>query len=175
MDMNLIRLLVIVALIVTFLLPQFAMAYQPVLVAKLDEPTLSLKRASLSLQEKGAADGSLAGEVMAESLPTGGKLGLGVLIGFLTGVIGTGIGYSVIDPESMTPEVFERYNEGNSDYKIGFKLGWDKKTQSKKRMAFLVGGVLGTAATLMLIDPHPFVGIFGMSLFLAYPVAVIAF
>ena len=168
--MYMIRLLVII----TFLFPQLAMAYQPVLVAKLDEPTLSLKRASLSLQEKGAADGSLAGEVMAESLPTGGKLGLGVLIGFLTGVIGTGIGYSVIDPESMTPEVFERCNEGNSDYKIGFKLGWDKKTQSKKRKAYLAGGVLGTLGFLMLIVRSRY-GIFGMSLFLAYPVAVIAF
>ena len=130
--MYLIRLLITV----TFLFPQFAMAVQPVLVAKLDPPSLSLKPASFSLQEKekGLADGSLEGEAVAEGLPTGGKAGFGVVIGFFTGFIGTGIGYFVIGPASMTPVALEKYNEGNSDYKMGFKLGWDKRLNPKSVM-----------------------------------------
>lgn len=112
-----------------------------------------MKPASFSLQEKekGLADGSLEGEAVAEGLPTGGKAGFGVVIGFFTGFIGTGIGYFVIGPASMTPVALEKYNEGNSDYKMGFKLGWDKKTQSKKRNAFLGGGALGTLAIVLVL------------------------
>src|SRR5688572_21409637 len=50
------------------------------------------------------AAGMLEGEMMADGVGTGGKVGLGLGVGVLTGLIGTGIGYATIGPASMTPE-----------------------------------------------------------------------
>ena len=97
------------------------------------------------------AAGMIDGEAMAGRIGTKGKVGLGIGIGLVTGLLGTGIGYAVIGPESMTPEALQRYSGKGSDYQMGFKTAWDKKTKSKKRRSFLVGGLLGTAAFVAII------------------------
>ena len=97
------------------------------------------------------AAGLLEGEMMADSVGTGGKVGLGLGVGVLTGLIGTGIGYAVTGPASMTPEALQRYSSGGSDYQLGFKTAWEKKSKSKKRNSFLVGGLLGTAAWFAIL------------------------
>jgi hypothetical protein len=97
------------------------------------------------------AAGMIDGEALAESTRTGGKLGAGLGIGVLTGLIGTGIGYFVVGPARMTPEALERYSNKNPEYQMGFKSAWEKKSQSKKRNAFLVGGLLGTAAFVVVL------------------------
>jgi hypothetical protein len=98
-----------------------------------------------------AAAGLMDGEMLAESLPTGGKFGTGLGIGVLTGLIGTGIGYFVIGPESPSAELLVRGEGRSADYQLGLKTGWEKKTKSKKRNAFLAGGLLGTAAWVTLL------------------------
>lgn len=92
------------------------------------------------------ASGLLDGEMLAEGHRTGGKLGVGLGIGVLSGVIGTGIGYFVIGPEPLSAEALQRNMGRGADYQLGLKTGWERKTRSKKRNAFLAGGLLGTAA-----------------------------
>ena len=97
------------------------------------------------------ASGLFDGETMGEGLHTGGKFAGGLALGVLTGFIGTGIGYFVIGPESLTGEALLRNQGRGPDYQLGFKTGWDKKTKSKKRNAFLAGGLIGTAAWVTII------------------------
>jgi hypothetical protein len=113
-------------------------------------PSAAQQSASQASGDETVAAGMVDGEAFAESIRTGGKVGLGVCVGVLTGLIGTGIGYFVTGPESMTTEAHQRCSSKSPDYQLGFKSGWDKKTQSKKRNAFLVGGLLGTAAFVVL-------------------------
>ncbi len=90
--------------------------------------------------------GLLDGEMLAEGRRTGGKFGAGLGIGVLTGLIGTGIGYFVIGPDELSAEALRRGEGKSADYQLGLKTGWERKTQSRKRKAFLAGGLLGTAA-----------------------------
>lgn len=95
--------------------------------------------------------GVVEGEMLAENKSTSGKLGLGLGIGALTGLIGTGIGFFVIGPEPMSAEALQRYSNKSPEYQMGFKNGWDRKTKSRKRNAFLAGGLLGTAAFVAIV------------------------
>lgn len=96
-----------------------------------------------------AAEGQRDGELLAES--TGGKAGTGVVVGVLTGIIGTGIGYAVLGPREMSAEGALAQQNKSAEYQAGFKSGWAKKTQSKKRNSFLVGGLVGTAAWVAVL------------------------
>ncbi len=97
------------------------------------------------------AAGLIDGEMLAEGRRTGGHVGLGVGVGVLTGLIGTGIGYFVIGPDDLASEALLRSQGRSADYQLGFKTGYERKTKSKKRNAFLAGGVLGTAAWVALL------------------------
>ncbi len=110
----------------------------------------SAPSASVSTDDTMAA-GQRDGEMLAEGLGTGGKLGAGLGIGVLTGVIGTAIGYFVIGSEPLSAEALKRSLGKSEDYQLGFKTGWDRKTKSKKRNAFLAGGLIGTAAFVALV------------------------
>ena len=93
-----------------------------------------------------SAEGERDGEQLAETVGTGGKVFAGVATGLFTSLIGTSIGYFVIGPQELSaPAALAR--EGKSpEYQQGFATGWARKSQSKKRNAFLIGGLLGTAA-----------------------------
>ena len=97
------------------------------------------------------AGGLADGEMLAEGQRTGGKLGVGLGIGVLTGLIGTGIGFFVIGPEPLSAEALQRSVGKSADYQLGLRTGWERKTKAKKRNAFLAGGLLGTAAFLALV------------------------
>ena len=94
--------------------------------------------------------GLLEGEILAEGEATGGKLGVGLAVGVLTGFIGTGIGYFVIGPTPLSAEALQRSVAKSADYQLGLKTGWERKTKSRKRNAFLTGGLLGTAAWIVI-------------------------
>ncbi|MDP1570564.1 MAG: hypothetical protein Q8L86_11230 [Vicinamibacterales bacterium] len=97
------------------------------------------------------AAGLVDGEMLAERVGTGSKLGTGLAVGVFTGFIGTGIGYFAMGPEGMTPEAYQRYANRGPEYQMGFKTGWERKTRARKRNAFLAGGLLGTAAFLAIV------------------------
>ena len=101
------------------------------------------------------SEGIIAGQAMAENHPTGGKVVGGFVTGLLSGLLGTGIGYFIVGPGEMDFETQHMMSSsGHSfDYQKGFALGWDKKTRSRKRNAFLWGGILGTAAFMVFIYP----------------------
>ena len=92
------------------------------------------------------AEGQRDAELSAETTHTGGKVAVGVVVGALTGLIGTTIGYFVIGPQTLSAEAaLERENK-TPEYQKGYQTGWAKRTKDKKRKAFLIGGLLGTAA-----------------------------
>jgi len=101
--------------------------------------------------EKTMAEGMAEAEILAEQIKTGSKFGLGLTIGFLTGFIGTGIGYFVVGPESMNTQALEAFSKNGKQYQLGFKSGWEKKTKERKRNSFLGGGLLGTVAIVAII------------------------
>ena len=98
-----------------------------------------------------SAQGMFDGEMFAENVSTGGKFALGLLVGGVTGVIGTGIGYFLIGPAPMNPRANLAVQGKGQDYLLGFKTGWEKKTRSKKRNAFVGGGVIGWLVFLSIL------------------------
>ncbi len=98
-----------------------------------------------------AAEGQRDAELLAETVGTGGKVAGGVAVGLLTGFIGTGIGYFMIGPQAISADAALAQQGKSAEYQLGFKNGWAKKTKDKKRKAFLVGGLLGTAAFIALV------------------------
>ena len=89
--------------------------------------------------------GMLAGEMQASNISTRGKFVTGLVVGALTGFVGTAIGSFIIHPEEMEATIIEAMSGKGEEYALGFRTSWDKKTASKKRNAFLGGGLVGTA------------------------------
>ena len=98
-----------------------------------------------------SAEGQRDGELLADTVGTGGKAGLGVVVGLFTGIIGTGIGYAIIGPKELSADAAMAQQSKSQEYQNGFKSGWAKKTKDKKRKSFLVGGLLGTAAWITFL------------------------
>jgi hypothetical protein len=114
-------------------------------------PVSQAGQSAPAAQDDSMAAGLLDGEALAESQSTGGKLAAGLGVGVLTGLIGTGIGYFVIGPSDLSPEVLQRGTGRSADYQLGLKTGYERKTRSRKRNAFLAGGLLGTAAFIAMV------------------------
>jgi len=51
-----------------------------------------------------------------------------------------------LGPEPLSAEALQRSAGRSDDDQLGLRTGWERKTRSKKRNAFLAGGLLGTAA-----------------------------
>lgn len=120
------------------------------------EPLDGMMHAPL-VRVRSISDGMFDGMMAAERIGTGGNVVGGLLVGVFTGLIGTGIGYLIIGPANIDVNalvMMEGVGKGG-EYQNGFMVGWDKKTRSRKKNAFLAGGLLGTLAivTLMLSGP----------------------
>src|SRR5687768_16824494 len=76
--------------------------------------------ASQAAERDTLAAGMLDGELLAERKGTNGKVGLGLGIGILTGLIGTGIGYALTGADPMTAEAVQRNSNRSADYQLGF-------------------------------------------------------
>ena len=103
--------------------------------------------------EQGFLDGERQADASGES-----KFGTGLVVGLLTNFAGTGIGYFVIGPQSLDGRAMTKQADKSTDYQLGFKTAWDKKTQSRKRGSFLAGGLLSTAVILVVMlgaDDNP--------------------
>jgi len=97
-----------------------------------------------------AAAGAADGAALAEVRPTRGRFATGLVAALFTGPFGPAIGYPLIRPDALTAETLKTLESKSPEYQRGFKTGWDKKTQARKRKAFLVGGAVGFL-TLMVI------------------------
>lgn len=133
----------------------FALTSTGVAFAQSTGPASAQPAAPIAAQTTTSSDtlaaGLIDGEMLAEGHGTGGKLGAGLGVGVLTGLIGTGIGYFVIGPEDLSAEALQRGQGRSADYQLGLKTGYERKTKSRKRNAFLTGGLLGTAAFVALL------------------------
>ncbi len=150
-----------VAVLTTYSLPAFAQSISASdMLARWDSPDASMPAprkfdpATLLRQDKGGLlEGRVAGEALADEISTRDQFLLGIPmlpIGFFTLEIVPAIVYKRQKPSSMTAEAMAKYEDGNDLYKVGFKEGWDRKTQSKKKKAF-VKGTITTAAVVAAV------------------------
>jgi len=51
----------------------------------------------------------------------------------------------------LSAEALQRGQGRSADYQLGLKTGYERKTKSRKRNAFLTGGLPGTAAFVALL------------------------
>ena len=102
---------------------------------------------------KTAVHGMMEGAMFAENVPTGGTLATGLIVGCLSGLIGTGIGYFIIGPGQLTPaaQIALMKPEASADYQMAFRQSYDKKSRSRKRNTFLGGGILGTLIFVVIV------------------------
>ncbi len=121
------------------------------LVASAEGVSAQQPAASAPAATGSTAEGQRDAELLAETVGTGGKVGVGVAVGLLTGIIGTGIGYFVIGPNDVSADAAIAQQGKSPEYQLGYKAAWAKKTKDKKRKSFLVGGLLGTAAWIALV------------------------
>jgi hypothetical protein len=144
----------LLAVLTTYSLPAFAQSISASdMLARWDSPDASMPAprkfdpATLLRQDKGGlSEGRVAGEALADEIDTGDQflLGIAIMFGFFPLAIPV---YKRQKPSSMTAEALAKYVDGNDLYKVGFKEGWDRKTQSKKKKAFLKGVKTMTAVT----------------------------
>jgi len=118
----------------------------------LQKPLVALKNAHFANQtvesEGGQtltyARGLMDGEIHGDRIRTAGNFVAGLAFGTLLGLIGTGIGYFATSPATMNSETAAAMDGKGADYQLGFRMGWDKKTKSKKRGKVLGGGLIGS-------------------------------
>lgn len=96
------------------------------------------------------ADGYIAGRLAAENRDTAGSFVGGLAVGFLTGLIGTGILWGLTDGDDVPHYLMSSYQGKGLDYSVRFMSGYKERTKQKKRGARLGGGLLGTIAFLVL-------------------------
>ena len=149
----------LLAVLTTYSLPAFAQSISASdMLARWDSPDASMPAprkfdpATLLRQDKGGLlEGRVAGEALADEIDTGDQFSLGFLMSPLAIFWGIPqvIVYKRQKPSSMTAEAMAKYEDGNDLYKVGFKEGWDRKTQSKKKKDFLKG-IKTTAAVVVV-------------------------
>ena len=151
----------LLAVLTTYSLPAFSQSISASdMLARWDSPDASMPAvrkfdpATLLRQDKGGLlEGRVAGEALADEISTREQFLLGIPmlpLGFLTFMIPNIIVYKSQKPSSMTAEAMAKYEDGNDLYKVGFKEGWDRKTQSKKKKAF-AKGTITTAAVVAAV------------------------
>lgn len=95
--------------------------------------------------------GARDGEMHAEKISTAGKFAGGLAVGLFTGPIGTGIGYFLLGPAQLDGDALAAMAGKGADYEFGFRIGWERKTQSRKRGKYLAGGILGTVVGVAIV------------------------
>jgi hypothetical protein len=89
------------------------------------------------------------GREAASNVSTGGAFGIGFVSGLCLGLIGTAVAYVAQGPPAQLPE--ERYSSLNdASCRMAFKDGYNEAGRKKKKGAALVGGLLGTAAFVLV-------------------------
>ena len=149
----------LLAVLTRYSLPAFAQSISASdMLARWDSPDASMPAprkfdpATLLRQDKGGfLEGRVDGEALADEISTRDQFLLGIVMFTTAGItfgIAPVIAYKKQKPSPMTAEALAKYVDGNDLYKVGFKEGWDRKTQSKKKKAF-VKGTITTAVVIV--------------------------
>ena len=113
------------------------------------DPTSS-KKLAINTDIPTFNDGFIEGTRQAE-VTKASKFGAGLLAGGLLGLVGTGVGYFMVGPKEIEGMVMSKIATKGEEYSLGFTKGWNEKTEKRKRSSFLKGGLLGTAAFVVLV------------------------
>ena len=97
------------------------------------------------------AKAKLDGTIAATNV--GGWFGRSVVIGALTGLIGTGVTYAVAANSSpeLPPEKQLQISKESAEYRVIFEKAYADKVRSKRKSTALTGGLVGTAAFVVLL------------------------
>ena len=98
----------------------------------------------------GRAEGELSAE---QNYSAGAWFAGGLASGFLLGLIGTGIIYASSKSGTITPpmSLLLMIDEKPQPYKTGYLLGYSDKERKKRSSQELTGGLIGTAAIVLVI------------------------
>ena len=97
--------------------------------------------------------GEFDGELSAQhNYSGGGWLAGGLASGLFLGLIGTGIIYGISNSGEVSPPIAINMmlEDKPSDYRSGFYIGYSRKAKKQRKAKALTGGLLGTAAFLIL-------------------------
>ena len=104
----------------------------------------------------GAGDSSvptalIQGQTAAERTSTGGAALSGFVRGLFLGPIGAALSYAIEsdDNPGLTRFEFMRLSTASEDYKLAFRRGFEDRLRSRRAMAALKGGLMGTAALVV--------------------------
>ena len=99
---------------------------------------------------QGEFDGALSAQ---QNYSAGGWLAGGLASGLFLGLIGTGIIYGISSSGEVSPPISITLMLENkpSEYRSGFYIGYSRKARKQKKSKALTGGLLGTAAFVILV------------------------
>jgi hypothetical protein len=99
------------------------------------------------------AKGRLDGQTSAQSVGTGGWMAGGVVTGLFTGLIGTAVIWAVAGSSDVSVPADRRLQIADHPptYQQAYEAGYGEKLKSKRKGAALGGGLLGTAALVLLV------------------------
>lgn len=122
------------------------------LLAQQSQPAGATQAGSPSASEV-MAKGRLDGTTAAQSVGTGGWMAGGVVTGLLTGLIGTAVIWAVAGSSDVSVPADRRLQiaEQPATYQQQYEAGFGEKLKSKRKGAALGGGLLGTAALVLLV------------------------
>lgn len=98
------------------------------------------------------ARGQLDGQTAAQGVGTGGWMAGGVVTGLFTGLIGTAVIWAVAGSSDVTMPPDRRLQIANepATYQQSYESSYGQKLKSRRKGAALGGGLLGTAAFVLI-------------------------
>lgn len=98
------------------------------------------------------AKGQLDGQAAAQSVGTGGWMGGGVVTGLFTGLIGTAVIWAVAGSSDVSVPADRKVTIAAepSVYQSAYESSYGQKLKSRRKGAALGGGLIGTAAFVLL-------------------------
>lgn len=98
------------------------------------------------------AKGQVDGQAAAQNVGTGGWMAGGVVTGLVTGLIGTAVIWAVAGSSDVSVPADRKLEIASqaSTYQRGYETAYGQKLKSRRKGAALGGGLLGTAAFVLL-------------------------
>ena len=108
--------------------------------------------APAAMTPEAVARAQVEGQTAAMNVPTGGWFGGSLVSGVLLGLIGTGVSYGIAAASNveMPPDKKLAITNPDVSYHAFAEKAYADKVKSKRKSAALKGGLLGTAAFILL-------------------------